>query len=161
MGPKAGKILCTSFELVGSTGTDPKTGKPQGTRDYGTGIRVTRRIDSTTPVLVELFARRTGLTATFHFNAPDVKANNHANQVALSIAIGKSGSPGRPGDSAWLRGYTLKVPDTDVAAADSPLEPYEELFFTFTTIEFKRSGDDNLGNPVSMITLDDLALMNA
>jgi hypothetical protein len=154
-GVQAGKVLCTTFELLGTAGTHPKTGKPQGTRDYGTGIKVTKRLDSTSPTLLELFAKSTGLTAVFTFRSPDTGANNQANQVALTVTIGK------PGDCAWLRGYTLKAPDTDVAAANAPQEPYEELYFTFTTIEYHRSGDDNQGNAVNKITRDDLAQFGA
>ncbi len=150
-GKQAGKILCTTFELLGNTGTHPKTGKPQGTRDYGSGIKVTKRLDSTTPTLVELFAKSVGLTAIFSFRSPDVGNNKQANDVSLTVTIGKEG------DCAWLRGYSLKAPDTDVAAADGPQEPYEELYFTFTTIEYHRSGDDNRGASVSKITLDDLS----
>jgi hypothetical protein len=154
-GVQAGKVLCTTFELLGNTGMHPKTGKPQGTRDYGEGIKVTKRLDSTSPTLLELFANRTGLTATFTFRAPDVGANSQASQVALTVTIGK------PGDCAWLRGYSLKAPDTDVSAAHGPQEPYEELVFTFTTIEYHRSGDDNMGSAVNKITRDDLAQYGA
>jgi type VI protein secretion system component Hcp len=150
-GRHAGKILCTTFELVGTAGTNPKTDKPQGTRDYGAGIKVTKRLDSTSPTLLRLFAKSTGLTATFTFFSPDVGANENPNEPALKVTLGKGS------DCAWLRGYTLKAPDTEVAAADSPQEPYEELHFTFTTIEYQRCGNDNQGKQVNMITIDDLS----
>jgi hypothetical protein len=154
-GPKAQKITCTTFELIGTTGTHPKTGKPQGTRDYGQGIKVTKRLDATSPTLVQLFAASSGLTASFTFFSPDVSSSNTANQVALTVTIGKGS------DSAWLTGYTLRGPDTDVAAANGPQEPYEELYFTFTNIEYHRSGDDNQGNAVNKIVVDDLARLGA
>jgi hypothetical protein len=154
-GVQAGKVLCTTFELLGTTGTHPKTGKPQGTRDYGSGIKVTKRLDSTSPTLLDLFAKSVGLTAIFTFRSPDVGASSQANQVALTVTIGKGT------DSAWLRGYTLRAPDTDVPASAAPQEPYEELYFTFTTIEYHRSGDDNQGNMVNAIVCDDLAQFGA
>jgi hypothetical protein len=160
----AGKILCTTFELIGTAGVDPKTGKPQGTRDYGAGVKVTKRLDATSPTLLDLFAKSVGLTAVFTFSSPDVSSKAQANQPTLTVTIGKppTGSKGSKLEAyAWLRGYTLIAPDTDVAASTGPQEPYEELYFSFTTIEYHRSGEDNGGNNVNKIAFDDLARFGA
>lgn len=150
-----GKILCTTFDLCGSSAVHAKTGKPQGTRDYGDGITVTKRLDATSPKLVELFRGGVGLKAEFHFHTPDVSAGGCAVQVALTVTIGESDN------RAWLSSYRLIAPDTDRRANDGPLEPYEELKFSFAHIKFHRSGPDNQHKPVSLITVDDLTQMIA
>jgi hypothetical protein len=153
-GDGAGHIHCTTFELLGSCGVDVKTGVPNGTRDYGQGLRVTKRLDATSPKLLELFNQRTGLTAEFKFHMPDTSTSACALQVALAVLIGE-------GDCAWIRSYRLVAPDTDTPAAGMPREPYEEITFSFKKIQFQRLGKNYAGEHHNVIATDDLSLMTA
>lgn len=153
-GTDAGHIHCMTFDLLASCGVAVKSGRPEGTRDYGQGVRITKRLDSTSPVLLDLFNKRTGITAKFTFHTPDTSTSESSLQVALVVTIGVD-------KRAWVRSYRLVAPNTDVAAADGPKEPYEEITFSFSNIEFQRTGLNNADDHCNLIAKDDLTQMTA
>jgi type VI protein secretion system component Hcp len=142
------KIYISSFELMGQTGVDPKTGRPKGNREY-TGIKIRKRLDGASPGLFELFTKNTPFKATFEIAVADFTGSGTPSEVAAVITVGGGGKK-----NAFVSSYALRVPDVEKPVGDNPEEPYEEIVFSFDGIEFKKSGLNQLGDSHTIVVKD-------
>lgn len=145
---KDATVYVRAFELLGRTGVDPKTGRPKGTREY-TGVKLQKRLDKSSPALFELFANNTPFQATFEIGAADFTSSGSPGEILASITVG-SGTP----KNGFVASYCLTVPDVEKPLEDNPDEPYEEIVFSFDSIEFKKIGSDFMGKSHTIIVKD-------
>jgi type VI protein secretion system component Hcp len=145
---KEASILVRFFELMGKTGVDQKTGRPKGSREY-TGVKLQKRLDKASPALFELFANNTPFQATFDIGAADFTGSGNPGETLATITVGS----GRP-KNCFLVSYCLTVPDVEKPVGENPDEPFEELIFSFDSIEFKKVGGDFMGKPHTIIVKD-------
>lgn len=146
---KESTVYVRFFELIGKTGIDRKTGRPMGNREY-TGVRIQKRLDKASPALFELFTTNTPFAATFDITGAEFTGTGDPSQVLATIIIGAGGSK----KNAFIVSYTLCSPDAEKRVEDSPDEPYEELVFSFDTLEFKKVGGDFHGDAHTVIVKD-------
>ena len=142
-------IYVRKFDLEALISVDPKTGSPKGTREYP-GITIEKRHDMSSPKLLELFVNQTGFKATFRIHKPSPASDDMAGEVAATVTIGA------PDFKAWISRYELKVPDVEKLAKDDPDEPYERIVFSFTTIEYHKSGTGFDGKQHQVVVQDSL-----
>lgn len=148
-GQQDAHIYCRRFEVSSTSPVDIKTGATRGTREYA-GIKIEKRLDKASSKLLELFVGGAGLKAIFRIHRADTSSRYAPDEVAMTITIGA------PDFKAWVSSYRLIVPDVEVAAKDAPDEPYEEIVFSFTTIEFHKSGTGYDGKPHEIVVQDSL-----
>ena len=148
-GQQDAHIYCRRFEVSSSSPVDLKTGATRGTREYA-GVKIEKRLDKASPKLLELFVGGSGLKAIFQIHKPNASSDYTPDEVAMKITIGA------PDYKAWISSYRLIVPDVETAVKDSPDEPYEEVTFSFTTIEFHNSGTGYDGKPHESVVQDSL-----
>ena len=86
----------------------------------------------------------------FRIHKPNASSNYPPAEVAMKVTIGA------PDYKAWISSYRLIVPDVETAVKDAPDEPYEEVVFSFTTIEFHKSGTGYDGKPHEIVVQDSL-----
>jgi type VI protein secretion system component Hcp len=148
-GQQDAHIYCRRFEISSTSPVDLTPGATRGTREY-TGIKIEKRLDKASPKLLELFVAGAGLQAIFRIHKADTSARYAPDEVAMKITIGA------PDFKAWVSSYRLIVPDVEVATKDGPDEPYEEVVFSFTHIEFHKSGTGYDGKPHEVVIQDSL-----
>ena len=148
-GQQDAHIYCRRFELSSMSPVDVKTGATKGTREYS-GIKIEKRLDKSSPKLIELFVAGTGLKASFQIHKANNASELTAGEVAMTVTIGD------PDFKAWISSYRLLVPDVEKHAKDDPDEPYEEIVFSFTTVEFHKSGTGYDGRPHEIVIQDSL-----
>lgn len=142
------KVYVSSFDMIGQTGVDPKTGRPKGNREY-TGIKIQKRLDGASPGLFQLFTKNTPFKASFEISVADFTGSGSPDEVAAVITIG-----GGIKKNAYVSSYALRVPDAEKEVGNDAREPYEEVTFSFDSIEFKKSGTTQLGDTHTIVVKD-------
>ena len=142
-------IYCRKFELSGVAATDSKSGSPKGTREYA-GVTIEKRLDAASPSIFQLFIGHVGIKAEFRIYKVNSNTEETPGQVALTVSIGGDES------LAWISSYKLIVPDVETAAKDDPDEPYEVITFSFSKIQYHKSGTNHKGAAAEIVVTDSL-----
>ncbi len=148
-GAQEAHVFCRRFEITGTSPIDHRTGTTKGTREYA-GIKIEKRLDKASPKLVELFVNNVGVKAVFQIHRTNSGTDYTPGEVAMTVTVGA------PDYKAWISSYRLIVPDVEKQSKDDPDEPYEEVIFSFTTVEFHKSGTGYDGKQHEIVVQDDV-----
>jgi type VI secretion system secreted protein Hcp len=121
-------IECLSFEDSVRTAREASSGMASGERTYEP-VRITKRIDKSSPLLAKALCNNEAIEATFRFFRPN-PAGDGTTQQFFTVKI----------DEARINSVVRVSPDViDPAAANAP--PTEEVTFVFGYIQWTYEPD--------------------